>query len=390
MKTHSLILQGVLFGLFGLVGCTAKSPNKPIVEDYTERGKQLAKEGKITASVVSFNRGISLEPTNPAPYIGLAVLYESLNRSDLAVETLEQLQAVSPTAKGLSCRLAEAYLGAEDLTSARAWSEKAAKEGEDMVRTHSVYGIVMLRFRYWDTALEQLTQAWKLAPDDKELPLLIMDVHLQKGDYDKATQLGETLLTQFETSPQLQYKLGWGYARQPLKQDVAKKAERHLRRAFELSPQWFEPYAELGRLYKSLARNEDALHSFEQAWKLNKAVPGVMFNLSVLWRQKGDKRAIEVETAFHNRMKEQEKFTALRRDYNSPLSKDFESNVIDLARREGKSQMYGTALHRLRKLLSKNPENVEALKLYVLYDQQARSGYESYLRPGPGISAPGF
>jgi Tfp pilus assembly protein PilF len=387
------LLYIAAFVLLG--GCNSAS--KPEISEaeqsaaaYAVQGTAQAKAGRLTEAVVEFNRGIAIDPANVEPYIGLAVLYESVNRPDLAVETLEQLRAANPEAKGLACRLAEAYLGAEDLNNAKTWGEKAVKEGTDAVRAHSVYGITMLRFRYWDTALEQLQKAWSLAPDDLDLPLLLMDVFTQKGDYLKATELGEQIAAKADQSPPFHYKLGWGYARQPQRAEVTQRAETHLKRAIELAPKWFEPCAELGRLYKSLGRNEDALRYFERAWEMNGQVAGVAFNLIALWKQKGDKRSVEAEALYKRKMQEQERFTALRRDYNNPLIQSHEKTVVELAGREGRSKMYGTALHRLRKLLSEKPQNREALILYVRLDQETRLQYDNYLRPGPGISVPGL
>src|SRR4051794_29637357 len=66
--------------------------------DFASEGQSLVKSGHITEAVVNYNRGIASAPTAPEPYIGLAVLYESVNRPDLAIETLEQLRAANPKA----------------------------------------------------------------------------------------------------------------------------------------------------------------------------------------------------------------------------------------------------------------------------------------------------
>ncbi|HZO89224.1 MAG TPA: tetratricopeptide repeat protein [Chthonomonadaceae bacterium] len=356
---------------------------------YTQQGKRLATEGNITEAVVAFNRGIALEPTNPQPYIGLAVLYESVNRPDLAIETLEQLRAANPQAKGLSCRLAEAYLGAEDLPQARDWGQKAVAEGADPARAHSVYGITMLRFRYWDTAIQHLQQAWKLAPDDLDIPLTLMEAYLQQGDYARVIQVGEQLLPRVGDSPRLHYKLGWAYCRQPQRGDTTERAITHLKKASELAPQWFEPYAELGRLYRSLGNNAAALDCFQRAWELDPTAAGVASNLAALLRQRGDKRSAQVEAAFQRLLRARERFTALRRGYNSPAGQEDRRNVIALAATEGRFRQYGTALHRLQKWLSEDPADLDALALYVRLDQEARARYPDYLRPGPGISTPG-
>ncbi len=373
-----------------LWGCApqAKPASDTTTVSYATEGKELAKQGKITEAVTLFNRGIAAKPQDEEAYIGLAVLYESVNRPDLAIETLEQLQSANPNAPSLMVRLAEAYLGADDLTTAKNYGEKAVQAGVDAARAHSVYGITMVRFRYWDTAETHLRKAWELSPNEIDIPIVLMEAAIQKGDYAKATEVGEQVLPKSKPSAPLHYKMGWAYARQPLRKDVTDRALQHLQKAAELSPEWFEPHAEMGRLYLSLNRRDEALQGFEAAWKRNGQTAGVAFNLANLLRAKGDPRSKEIEAKYNALMKNKERFTALRREYNSPTGKQQVEQVIALAASERKSRLYGTALHRLRKLLKENVDSVPALQLYIETDTEARNGYPNYLRPGPGIMPP--
>ncbi|WP_309714246.1 tetratricopeptide repeat protein [Armatimonas sp.] len=362
-----------------LIGChSAPLPTPP---SLAEKGKALAKEQKITEAVKTFNQGIAREPDRPDAYIGLAVLYESVGRPDLAVETLEQLQAAAPDAPGLHCRLAEAALGTEDLLLARSEGEKAVQEGTDLVRAHSVYGITLVRFRSWESAAVQLTKAIELLPDDIEVPLVLMEVYLQQGAYDKAIALGEKYVTRFPQSARLHYRLGLSYTKVPGKTE---QAIAQLRAAIEVEPGWFEPYAELGRTYKTTGRRDEALTAFERAWELNPGVAGVAFNLADLYRQKKDPRATKHEAIYQRLMKEQEHFTALRRDTNQDADTP---TTLTLAEQEGKLKRFGTALYRLRRVLQKEPTNRKALLLAIQLDRQARVGFPDYLRPGPGIGS---
>lgn len=357
----------------------------PVVR-YTADGTTLAKAGHVTEAVVAFNRGIALAPGDPEPYVGLAVLYESVNRPDLAIETLEQLQATNPKAKHLGCRLAEAHLGAEDLQQAREIGAKAVMEEPDCIRAHSVYGLTLLRFRYWETAAAELQTAVRLAPDDVEIGQVLVDVYIQQAAYDKAVQLGETLLPKTPHPTRLHYKLGWAYGRRPQRGDSGERAIAHLQQAIALNPDWYEPYAELGRVYLSQGKTEAAEAAFEHSWKRNSNVAGVAYNLAALWQKRGDRRSKAMEQTFHKLTREQERFTAMRQEYNSGA--EDAQNTLALAATEGKTGLIGAALYRLRKLLYADPGNLSALKLYVRLDQQARTGYPDYLRPGPGLSLP--
>jgi tetratricopeptide (TPR) repeat protein len=363
-----------------LTGCQPAS-NAPVAPSLAARGAALAKEQKLTEAVKAFNLGMAQNPADPAAYIGLGVLYEAVGRPDLAVETLEQLRAIAPNAPGLHCRLAEAALGAEDLTLARAEGEKAVKAGTDPVRAHSVYGITLVRFRAWESAATHLRKAIELAPNDIEVPLVLMEAYLQQSAYDKAIALGETYSTKFPQSARMHYRLGLAYTRVPGKTG---QAVAQLKAAIQAEPTWFEPYAELGRTLKSAGRRDEALSAFEKAWERNPRVAGVAFNLAELYRQRNDPRAAEREAVYQQLLKSQERFTALRRDTNQEADTP---TTLSLAELEGKTRRFGTALHRLRRLLQKEPTNRKALWLYLKTDAAARQGYPEYLRPGPGIGS---
>jgi tetratricopeptide (TPR) repeat protein len=271
----------------------------------------------------------------------------------------------------------------EDLKQAREIGARAVVEEPDCVRAHSVYGLTMLRFRYWDTAAAELQTAMRLAPDDTEIGQVLVDVYIQQAAYDKAIALGEALLPKTAKPARLHYKLGWAYGRRPQHGDTATRAIAHLKAANAAAPDWFEPYAELGRAYLSQGDRAEAQAAFEHSWRLNPTVPGVAYNLAALYQGHDDRRRVAMEKRFHELLRVKERFTALRRDYNSGA--DNVQNTLALASTEGSAEMYGAALYRLRKVLVADPSNIAALRLYVSLDQRARAGYPDYLAPGPGV-----
>jgi tetratricopeptide (TPR) repeat protein len=362
----------------------AASP-APVVS-YTEQATGLAKSGQITESVIQYNRAIAMAPTEPEPYIGLAVLYESLNRPDLAIETLEQLQAANPRAKHLSCRLAEAHLGADSMQTAKELGEKATAEEPDCARAHSVCGLALMTFRYYDRAAAMLLKAQQLAPEDSQIGETLVDVYLRQAQYTKATEVGESLVVKSPNAARLRYLLGWAYSRISGNKEATERAVTHLEKARELSPEWFEPSAELGRLYKSIGRNAEALACFERAWKLNSSAPGVAYNLAALWRQSGDPRADAMEKTYRRLLAGKERFTQLR--LRSKSDSEDAAKILAMSDAEARNGLYGTALYRLHKLLVSDPGHVEALQLYIRLDRQIRARYPNYLRPGPGLGLP--
>lgn len=354
------------------------------IESYYQSGEKNRAAGQVTAAVVDYNRALAVDPRDGRAYIGLAVLYESLGRADLAVDAMEQLRAANPEAEHLYCRLAEAYLGSEDTREALKLGEVAARREPNCARALSVYGIAAARHRYWDTAATALEGAWKLAPEDTGIPTTLIEVYLQRTQYQKVIDTARAQLGSDPNSARLTYKLGFAQARLPQTPEVTAEAERTLRHAAELDPNWFEPHAELGRLYSSLGRPKEAAISFQQALKLGPNVPGVAFNLARAWRQLHDPRAPEMESRFRKLMAAGTRFTHLRASYNSDPN-DPKAALV-LAENEGNAGLYGAALHRLRKVLARDPGDVRAVSLFLRLDRASRQNQPQWLRPGPGIA----
>lgn len=382
--TYPAAFTSLLLAAAALAAAGRLPDDQPGVEQYCRSAQEGAAAGRIGPSVVAYNRAIALSPGDPRPYIGLAVLYEALERSDLAVETLEQLQAANPAAAHLPCRLAEANLGAEDVRAALALSQQAVLRETDCARAWSVLGISLARQRQWLSAAQALQRAQGLAPDDSGIADTLIEVHLQRGDHAGAIAVAQAQLAKQPRSARLHYKIGWAYARLPQTPAVSSETERWLRRAAELDPAWFEPWAELGRWQSSMGRVKEATASFERAWKLSPRVPGVAYNLARLWRTRGDPRAALMQREFDRLLRGQARLSVARYRHNSvPEEADA---AVRLSELEGRLGQLAPALHRLGKALRRDPTNLPALRLYLRLERQAWQQTPDLLRPGPGIA----
>lgn len=383
------LAAGCVVLALGLASAAAwERAHRPAVlspESYSQTAGREFREGHITQAVVDYNRAIALAPRDAAPYIGLAVLYEGVQRPDLAIDGLEQLEAANPNAPHLWCRLAEAHLGVNDIKQALALGREAVRREPDCARAQSAYGIALARSRYWDSAVQALQKARVLAPEDRQVGEVLVDVLLQKGAYLEGVRVSEELLAYEPRSALLHYRAGWGYSRLPQHGDAPRLAIRHLERAATLSPKWFEPLAELGRIYRSEGKTDLAIAAFERAYRVNPGVPGVVYNLAGLYHRVNDPRAAGMDRQFRQLLKNTEHLTAMRRDYNTDSGGD--DNTLALAEVEARSGSAPDALHRLRILLLKEPANAAALRLYLRIDAASRAKFPAYLAPGPAVGA---
>ena len=342
-------------------------------------------QGLITQAVLDYNRGMATEPRDARPYVGLAVLYEALNRSDLAIEALQQLGTTNPQAPHLWCRLSEAHLGAEDVRGARDLGAVAVSREPDCARAFSNYGLALFRSRFEESAAAALDRAAQLAPDDAGINEARLDVALQRARFEEAASLAKQLLIGNPSSAKYHFNLGLAYSQMLNHPDAARQANQSFQRTMELAPQWFQPHAELARLYQNQGDLKQAAAEYERALQIDPRVPGVVYNLALLWRRAGDPRAAILQRKLPDLQRDAGRLDLLRaRYYQEP---DNVANLVATARTEAQNKQFPAALYRLRKLLAMDPSNLPLLQAYREIDRQARSGAPNYLRPGPDVTA---
>jgi len=378
-RWHRLLTGVAVAALGGGLAVNARSGYSDPSDAWYRRGQAEWRALRLPEAVRCYASAISLTPTDGRPYIALAVLYEAVDRSDLAVDVLRQLELSNPEAAHLKCRLAEAYLGVEDIGEARRLGEAAVAAEPECARAHSVYGIALVRSRFAVSAAAVLKKAVALAPEDTGINEVLVEALAQQGEYAAAIRAGAPLAESGSNSPRLYHHLGLAYSRLPPSPENSRRAEAFLRRAAGMAPQWFEPNAELGRMLRSQGQVREATRAFEAAWAVEPTVPGVAFNLAALYRQAKDPRAAEMERATQRLSAGTGSATALRLRNNQQTPRV--ESVLALARAEAAAGTYAPALHRLRSWLRQDPADLAVLTLYQELDRSSRQRHGSFARP---------
>src|SRR5439155_26569396 len=127
----------------------------------------------------------------------------------------------------LACRLAEAHLGADDVRLARDLGRVATAREPDCARAFSVYGIALVRYRYWDSAEMAIRRARQLAPEDTQISEVLLDIYSQQGAFQKAVTVAEEALRRHPDQARLHYKAGWAYGRLPQTPELTERALAH-------------------------------------------------------------------------------------------------------------------------------------------------------------------
>lgn len=357
--------------------------SKPPSHPYRELGETAWKEGRITDAVIQFNRAIAVEPRDESAYIRLAQLYKAQDRSDLAFLSLEMLRASNPNAPHLCLQLAEIGLDVEDKEMARECAQKALLQDPKNPQAHLIYGLAMVNLHHVEEGLSALLDAQKLAPNDIEIGQALLEMYQLQKNYPKSIQIGEAMLQTAPRSARLHFRLGWAYARLETPASRA-NAEQHLKTAMEVMPDWYEPYAEMGRIALEQRQSDVAQGYFEKAWERDPTVLEVGERLAPLWKSKGDPRYETLSARLAQLRQERQSYATNRlAETKQTLSKE---KLLELAQSEAKEGKYAVALYRLKRLLVNDSTYLPALRLYRVMDKQARNGYPEYLLPGPHIT----
>jgi tetratricopeptide (TPR) repeat protein len=350
---------------------------------HIERAEAAWKGGRITETVVQFNRAIAMEPQEERAYLRLAQLYLELDRADLTLETLELLRTTHPQAPHACLPLAQALLKVGDTEEALKYAKQALLQEPQNADAHLIYGLVLESKNRLQPALEALQKAQTLAPTYLQTGLALVDAYQKRGDYRKSMQLARDLVNTSPRSPRLYFLLGVAYRHLGTERDLS-LAEKAQKEALEIMPDWYEPYLELGRIAERRKQTAVALQSYEKAWELNPMCLEAGEALIPFWRQRADPRSKSLDMKCM-------KLKMLRVLYEQNRKAEEQkaatpSQVLALAEAEAFEGRYEVALYRLRKLLAQDSAQVPGLRLYRNIDNQARSGYQNYLRPGPHLT----
>lgn len=359
------------------------TPSIANTPSYLEQGEAKWKEGRIREAVIQFNRAIAVNPKDEHAYLRLAQLYKGQDRADLALDVLEMLSASNPNAPHLQIQMAEEGLDVEDQELAQTCAEKALRQEPQNARAHLIYGLTLINRRRFDEALKTLLKAQDLAPADVEIGQALIELYQVKGEFRKSIQVGQKMIQSAPRSARLHFRLGYAYAHLEGVSSL-KNAEQHLKLAIEVMPDWYEPYAELGRIALLQNKAESAQGYLEKAWERDPTVLEVGGKLALLWKRQGDPRYENLTKKLGQLRLEKQRYETIRKtEEKQALSP---TKTVALAQAEAAEGRYAVALYRIKKILAHDSTYLPALRLYRTLDQRARTGYPEYLLPGPHIT----
>jgi type IV pilus assembly protein PilF len=182
--------------------------------------------------------------------------------------------------------LGEAYLSQKNYTAALGEFLKAEKLNPDDPLLQNDLGLVFMAKEKYGLAVQHFQKAVQLKPDYSLAKNNLGSAYLVRKEWDKAIPvLEEVTSDMLYATPQFPLaNLGWAY----YNKGMYAKAERYLKKALDLKPDFFIAQLNLGKTYLAAGQLHEALSVLNEAAKKNPRNPALLLELGKTYRQLGD------------------------------------------------------------------------------------------------------
>ncbi len=271
------------------------TPTRPAAS-YIAEAEELYLRGELTQAIAAYEQAITLEPTNPRPYIPLARLLTLEGRFDEAIYHARQAVNMSPQsapawavlgmaydwegdfdqaieackhavdldpgyAEGYSY-LAEAYADAGRWVEANQAIETALRLNEHSVDVQRNHGYVLEVQGYYRDAQAAYRRALEIHPYLPHIHIALGRIHRKLGDVDAALESFQKAAEIDPNEAQAHFEQGWTYL---IHLGNYELAETHLKQAIAVNPRFGRAFGALAITYWQRRNYEGAIPNFEQA-----------------------------------------------------------------------------------------------------------------------------
>jgi Tfp pilus assembly protein PilF len=215
-----------------------------------------------------------------------------IDAPSVAVQVLLRAGDANPTAPHLACRLAGAYLAAEDPEQAGVLSQRAVTQEPRCERAHVAFALA--RREETETAVRHLRTAHEIAPRDTSILLHLGRILAHKHQTAEATEVLEKLGELAPLDAETHYLRGVVLSEKPADGEAVRQAEHHLREALRVEPERWDARLQLGVLFSLQRQWARAKPLLEEARRRNPYSSATLHRLATVYRQLRDPRATKL------------------------------------------------------------------------------------------------
>lgn len=294
---------------------------------------------------------IKLQPKLPEAHYNLARAHLALGQDSLVEPELKTSIELRPD-------FYEAHVLLGTLLANGGESERAIKHLRAAAalpgatpRMLTMLGLQYYEQRYFADAVEVLTRAVRLEPNDPDPRFLLVQAHYRNLEYEQALAVAQETKQLFPDLPLAHYHVAaqlnnfgrFAEAKPELEAALAKDEKllearvmlgevlvklghteeslSEFRRALAIDPKWIEAHAGLGKALIQLRRFPEAAAAMEQAVRIDENMPSIHLYLSQAYRGLGRIEDAKREAEIFGRLNEQRarrRDTDVERKYPSP------------------------------------------------------------------------
>jgi tetratricopeptide (TPR) repeat protein len=239
--------------------CAAQS-----AKEVFDGAVQALAAGDYQTAERGFQSVLRKEPRNIAALSNLGVIYSRTNRANQAITVYRQALQVSRDDTAILLNLGLVYLRKEDHSRALPLFERIVAIDPQHLQARQLLAVCRAYVGQLALAIRDLEDLRAAAPRDENILFLLGFTYLKSQDSEKAKAIFEQM---FEAAGPVRAQFLLGKAN--CEANLLPQAEESFLEVLRLDPGFPGVHLELGRVYFSLHRTEEAIRELELALKDN-------------------------------------------------------------------------------------------------------------------------
>jgi len=229
-----------------------------------------------------FQAVLRQEPRNIAALSNLGVIYSRTSRADQAITLYRRALQLSPDDKALLLNLGLVYLRQEDHSKALPLFARVVAIDPQHLQARQLLAVCRAYAGQLEPAIRDLEALRAAAPRDENILFLLGFVYLKNHDSERAKTIFELL---FEAAGPIRAEFLLGKAH--YEAALFSRAEESFLQVARLDPKFPGVHLELGKVYISLRRTDDAIRELQLVLKENPGDADASYFLGALLVQRG-------------------------------------------------------------------------------------------------------
>ena len=274
---------GIVVGLAAwLCLCAPALRAQDPAKEAFDRAVAAFSAGDYARAEQEFRAVLKLQPRHIAALSNLGVVYSRLGRSDQAIAVYNRALQVSPNDKAILLNLGLAYLKQEAHSLALPVFAKVVSIDPDNLQARELLAVCRIYAKDLKPAIRDLEALRAANPSDENVLFLLGFAYLREHEAEKARAIFQVM---FESMGPARAQFLAGKAN--YEAAMFPDAEASFREVLRLDPRFPGVHGELGKVYMSLRRNDDAMRELRLELAADPGNADANFYLGALLVQQG-------------------------------------------------------------------------------------------------------